>query len=134
MLQFKEYSGNKASFYEEAFITNVLKDLTIPQSYYTNLQLQYNSSKHFTTCLIDLCTYDKISDLTSKVFSPNKIVTVHGTIHHNYHQSNILFDIHTNKQAFVEDAYIRVSYCGIMYHILVSPPKLLNCRECYYSA
>ena len=112
------------------FLNHVFNDLLFLDTYYTNLQLIYNNNKHFPTIRADknICTLDKLYNIAMIAHSedPGIAIYIEGTIHKNYHASNILLNVH-NMPLFVEDTYIRISYSDNRYdftHILVEPPRI----------
>jgi hypothetical protein len=63
-------------------------------------------------------------------------IYIEGTIHSNYHISNVLFEEYTNRPLFVKDTYIRFSIDNINFmHLLVEPPIIEadNIEYIYYN-
>ena len=112
---------------EKQIIEQLFYELQFVNSYYTTLQLLYNNSDHFSTISADknLCTYQLLNHLGYISQNENYTIYIEGTIHSNYHISNVLFDKYTNRPLFVKDTYIRFSYDNINFmHLLVTPPNI----------
>ena len=84
------------------FLNHVFNDLLFLDTYYTNLQLIYNNNKHFPTIRADknICTLDKLYNIAMIAHSedPSIAIYIEGTIHKNYHASNILLNY---SQSFI---------------------------------
>jgi hypothetical protein len=126
--------------HEREIIEQLFYELQFRNSYYTTLQLLYNNSNHFSTISADknLCTYNILYNLCLISHSQNNMDTIYieGTIHSNYHISNVLFEEYTNRPLFVKDTYIRFSIDNINFmHLLVEPPIIEadNIEYIYYN-
>jgi hypothetical protein len=126
--------------HEREIIEQLFYELQFRNSYYTTLQLLYNNSNHFSTISADknLCTYNILYNLGLISQSQNSMDTIYieGTIHSNYHISNVLFEEYTNRPLFVKDTYIRFSIDNINFmHLLVEPPIIEadNIEYIYYN-
>ena len=115
-------------YQEEINIREMFKQLQYPYSYYSQLQLLYNNSQHFSTVMSEknVCTHYQLQELAGIASSINssEYVIVHGTIHTNYHSSNILKDANGLSLSGI-DTYIRISLYDsqqTFMHILMIPP------------
>ena len=112
---------------EELDIRTMFKQLQNPYSYYSQLQFSYNNSKHFTTVSSDknLCTNSKLQEIARiATYIGGEYINVHGTIHSNYHNSNVLTDSN-GVPLLVKDTYIKISFWNspqTFMHILMIPP------------
>lgn len=126
MLEFKTFRGASMNEYNQIFIRDVFKQLSDPNSFYTNLQIIYNNSHHFQTVPFDLCTTREINSIAKKANSTSKTLVVQGNIHTNHHSSGVLVDAYSGRKLFVEDTYIRIkdNETSYLFHVLVNPPKI----------
>ena len=115
-------------YQEEINIREMFKQLQYPYSYYSQLQLLYNNSQHFSTVMSEknVCTHYQLQELAGIANPRNRLedVIVHGTIHTNYHSSNILKDTNGLSLSGI-DTYIRISLYDsqqTFMHILMIPP------------
>lgn len=118
---------NAIPYQEELDIREMFTQLYNYHTYYSQLQFLYNNSQHFSTVSSDknLCTHYKLREIAEiAAHRGGAYINVHGTIHNNYHSSNILKDTN-GLPVNVKDTYIRISYWNsphIFMHILMSPP------------
>lgn len=124
MLEFVSHQNNIMNIEEKQFVINLFEELLHRNSFYTNLQLLYNTKQHFSTVPYSVCSFGEIKTLGKIAFSNQFKLKVHGTIHSNHHTSGVLYNL-KNEKIFVKDTYISISdYHNNRYHILVKPPKL----------
>lgn len=133
MIEFEKFRGRELSSREKQFVTNLLINLKNKKDYYTNLQVIYNNSVHFTTVNFSVCSFADLKHISKISTSASHALIVHGDIHKNNHASGLLIDAYTNQTMFVEDTYIRIKIDGEIQHILVGPPKIKRARPYYFN-
>jgi hypothetical protein len=110
-------------------VQNILKhEFLNPQSFYTILQLLYNNQLHSATVNENVCNFDILKDIVLLAQSPNTEIIVQGSVHSNYHLSNVVRNGYTHQPVFVRDTYIRlrIGNSQNIVHILTSPPIVME--------
>lgn len=122
MIQFIPYKGVEMNSYEKNLILTIFGQLSDVNSFYSNLQYIYNNYNH-TLHNRSICSYFDINSLLDLAHDPVKNLQIEGSIHYNYHISNILLSTVDYAPLFVKDTYIRMRYPNNkVYHLFVSEP------------
>jgi hypothetical protein len=130
-ITFLPHRGQSMSHEEQQYVRKIFSDLNNKMSYYTSLQLLYNNGEHFQTTTSNMCHFPLIKNLACKAVFTQQTIYVEGTIHKNYHVSNVIQDQDGNG-VFCEDSYIKVlDTNGDKLHILIKAPVISTTTPIY---
>ena len=129
---FTEFKNQKMSLDEQQFIRVFFENLKYPNSYQSTLQYIYNNNKHFPESREHGFTLQDLSIFVNRLFS-NEVFEIQGTIHDNYHKSDIVQDANTGESTFVKDYYIRIrdTKYNKIYHVIVDRPDVYVLHNLY---
>lgn len=141
MIEFKYFPSRECIMTqqspEEQYIISLFEDLRYLNGYTANLQYIYNNSVHSLSSSnsnnssLHFCDENTLRNLYYLFISnnPQEKITVLGTIHPLFHQSNVVKSRYNNN-LLIKDNYIRMKLNGLgadpntIYHFFVSPPEI----------